>query len=237
MCRLAFVPQTCRPLHRPELLRAGVACADRPRHPRLTSAARHALCQPAARARVARPTLARAAGCGCSCVSACHGEHSTRSSTDLAHGRVASRHPGRPRASKGRPRHAHPRKPGQKVEYAAVYPGIDLVYYGCQRQLEYDFVVSPGTDPNAIRMNISGAERLELDAAGDLVLHAGGQELRQHKPFVYQEVNGRRQEVVSRFVLHEMASGVASGPRGYEPGGGRRCGGVGFSPAARVGIG
>ena len=90
-----------------------------------------------------------------------------------------------------------------RVEYDEVYPGIDLVYYGNQQQVEYDFVVSPGTNPNTIRLNISGAERLELDAHGDLVMYAGGQQLRQHKPFVYQDAHGTRQEVASRFVLDD----------------------------------
>ncbi len=88
-----------------------------------------------------------------------------------------------------------------RVKYDDVYPGIDLVYYGSQQQLEYDFVVSPGADPSVIRLNVSGAERLELDAASDLVVTAGGQELRQHKPFVYQMVGSARREVTSRFVL------------------------------------
>ncbi len=95
-----------------------------------------------------------------------------------------------------------------RVAYDDVYPGIDVVYYGNQRQLEYDFIVSPGADPSAIRLNVSGAERLELDPAGDLLIHAGepggvspGSTLRQHKPFVYQTVGSTRQEVASRFVL------------------------------------
>ncbi len=88
-----------------------------------------------------------------------------------------------------------------RVQYDEVYPGIDLVYYGNQRQLEYDFVVAPGADPSVIRLNVSGAERLEIDAAGDLLVTAGGQELLQHKPFVYQTVGDTRQEVASRFVL------------------------------------
>ncbi len=88
-----------------------------------------------------------------------------------------------------------------RVEYDEVYRGIDLVWYGNQDQLEYDFVVGPGADPSAIRLNISGAERVEIDGAGNLVMHAGDQELRQHAPFVYQEVNSARQEVASRFAL------------------------------------
>src|SRR5437879_1394760 len=56
-----------------------------------------------------------------------------------------------------------------KVQYREVYPGIDLVYYGNQQQLEYDFVVRPGANPNRIVLGFEGADRLEVDAQGDLV--------------------------------------------------------------------
>ncbi len=59
----------------------------------------------------------------------------------------------------------------QKVAYTNVYPGIDLVYYGNQGQLEYDLIVAPGADPNLIRLVFDGAEKVEVDpATGDLVL-------------------------------------------------------------------
>jgi beta-propeller repeat-containing protein len=87
-----------------------------------------------------------------------------------------------------------------KVQYRNVYPGIDLVYYGNQRQLEYDFVVAPGADPNKIVLGFKGAEKLEIDVAGDLVLHAAGGDIRQHKPVIYQDIDGVRQEVASGYV-------------------------------------
>jgi len=62
----------------------------------------------------------------------------------------------------------------ERVSWAGVYPGIDVVYYGNQQQLEYDFVVSPGADPRTIRMRFTGAERLELNAQGELEVYAGG---------------------------------------------------------------
>src|SRR5262249_46887538 len=62
-----------------------------------------------------------------------------------------------------------------RVEYQDVYPGVGLVYYGNQGQMEYDFVVAPNADPQAITLNFAGVDRLELDGQGDLVLHAGGQ--------------------------------------------------------------
>ena len=89
------------------------------------------------------------------------------------------------------------------VDYREVYPGVDLVYYGNQRQLEYDFRVAPGADPRRIKLNFRGAERLEVEAAtGDLILHVeGGGEVRQHKPVVYQETDGERRGVEARYRL------------------------------------
>src|SRR5204862_7354880 len=58
-----------------------------------------------------------------------------------------------------------------RVKYAGVYPGIDLVYYGNQRQLEYDIVVAPGADPRQIALAFEGVQELSLDHEGNLVLH------------------------------------------------------------------
>lgn len=88
-----------------------------------------------------------------------------------------------------------------RVRYAGVYPGIDLVYYGNQRQLEYDFVVAPGSSPDAIRLRFSGTRRLRLDRDGNLVLTTSGGSLAFYRPTVYQERNGERQAVAGRFML------------------------------------
>lgn len=88
-----------------------------------------------------------------------------------------------------------------KVKYEQVYPGIDLVYYGQGRMLEYDFVVAPGADPDKIKLGFVGAEEIKLADNGDLVLMSKGSELRQHKPVIYQEVNGQRSPVAGSFVI------------------------------------
>src|SRR6267378_6028710 len=90
-----------------------------------------------------------------------------------------------------------------KVHYQNVYPGIDLVYYGNQRQLEYDFVVATGADPQKIVLDFKGADKLEINSQGELVLHAAGGEIRQHKPIVYQEIDGVRTEIEGRYVLKD----------------------------------
>jgi hypothetical protein len=88
-----------------------------------------------------------------------------------------------------------------KVQYQAVYPRVNLVYYGNQRQLEYDFVISPGADPSTIKLAFEGGEKIEIDAQGDLILHTTLGDLRLHKPLVYQVVGGIRKEVSAAYVL------------------------------------
>jgi photosystem II stability/assembly factor-like uncharacterized protein len=90
-----------------------------------------------------------------------------------------------------------------KVRYEAVYPGVDLVYYGNQRELEYDFIVAAGADPGRIRLSFEGAQSIRIDAQGDLVLSTPAGKIRQHKPTVYQEVSGYKREVSARYVALE----------------------------------
>jgi hypothetical protein len=73
-----------------------------------------------------------------------------------------------------------------KVRFHDVYPGIDLVYYGNQRQMEYDFVVSPAGNPSSIRLQFEGQDKVKVDASGDLVVTVSGENLRFRKPEVYQ---------------------------------------------------
>ena len=88
-----------------------------------------------------------------------------------------------------------------RVRYSSVYPGVDLVYYGNQRQLEYDFVVAPNADPKPIRLRFAGARTLQLDAAGNLLVIANNGQVAFHKPEIYQEMAGIRQPVEGRFTL------------------------------------
>jgi hypothetical protein len=88
-----------------------------------------------------------------------------------------------------------------RVRYEAVYPGVDVVVYGNQQRLEYDFVVAPGADPRGIRVRVDGADAVELDGAGDLTIRRGDRTIVQHAPVVYQERDGRRESVDGRYVV------------------------------------
>ena len=89
-----------------------------------------------------------------------------------------------------------------KVKYDNVYPGIDVVYYGNQKKLEYDFVVSPNTDYSPITLSFEGAEKIKIDDEGDLVLTIKeGKELIQEKPKIYQEINEEKKMIDGSYVL------------------------------------
>src|SRR3954451_8218250 len=77
-----------------------------------------------------------------------------------------------------------------KVGYVEIYRGINLIYYGNQRQLENDFIVAPGADPSAIRLSFAGAKNVSTDDAGNLQLRTDNGTVTLQKPDIYQVVNG-----------------------------------------------
>ena len=105
-----------------------------------------------------------------------------------------------------------------RLRYQGVYPGIDVVYYGNQRQLEHDFVVAPGADPSQIRWRFEGTDRLELEPDGTLVVWAGPASLRFRPPHVYQWNRGEREVVPATYRMTAVPSeevGFAVAP--YDP--------------------
>ncbi len=86
-----------------------------------------------------------------------------------------------------------------RVSYSGVYRGVDLMFYGNQQQLEYDFTVAPGGDPREIRLRFEGADDLELNSEGALILHTAAGAVRHGRPVAYQESNGSRLEVPAEF--------------------------------------
>jgi Beta-propeller repeat len=87
------------------------------------------------------------------------------------------------------------------VKYSNVYPGVDLVYYGNGKQLEFDFVVAPGADAHAIQMVFEGADDIEIDSTGNLLMKVSGQPLKLRKPTVYQDIDGLRKEVAGTYIF------------------------------------
>lgn len=88
-----------------------------------------------------------------------------------------------------------------RVRYAQVYPGVDLVYYGHQGRLEYDFEVAPGAKPEQIGLKIEGAQGLHLSANGGLVAETASGKVQWNAPEVYQRSGNQKQAVAAKFVV------------------------------------
>jgi hypothetical protein len=88
-----------------------------------------------------------------------------------------------------------------RVAFRSVYPGIDLVYYGTQGELESDFVLSPGANPKRIAFRVSGIDRMQLTASGNLLMQLPAGSLELKKPTIYQNLDGGRHTIAGNFVI------------------------------------
>ncbi len=88
-----------------------------------------------------------------------------------------------------------------KVKYSRVYPGVDLVFYGKQDLLEYDFIVSPGANPDVIALAFDGITGMRVDEQGDLLLRTEAGEIRHSRPVVYQQINDARRVIPASYLI------------------------------------
>ena len=99
-----------------------------------------------------------------------------------------------------------------QVKYQGIYPGVDLLFYGNQRHLEYDFVVAPRADAKQIALDVRGASTLRVDGRGNLVIKIQHGQAELLKPLAYQEVNGERREIAANYAIvndHEVRFAVS----------------------------
>jgi hypothetical protein len=89
-----------------------------------------------------------------------------------------------------------------EVKYKDIYPGVDLVFYGNQQQLEHDFVVAPGADVDRIALRLEGSKKVSLDAKGNLVMTVEGREVQLQRPLIYQEGSDGHREISGGYVVN-----------------------------------
>ncbi len=89
----------------------------------------------------------------------------------------------------------------ERVKFENIYPQIDMLYRLDQSGLEYDFILAPKGDPNRVIVDFEGVRRLRIESSGDLLLQTDAGEVRQHRPYIYQEVAGIKQTVPGRYIL------------------------------------
>jgi len=89
------------------------------------------------------------------------------------------------------------------VRYKDVYEGVDIRFYGNNRALEYDVIVKPGVDPSIVRLTYEGVQGLKVNASGELEVRLQDGKLIHKRPYIYQEIDGRRVEVKGAFRLED----------------------------------
>jgi hypothetical protein len=89
----------------------------------------------------------------------------------------------------------------QSIYFEDIYPGIDLKYYGNRKQMEYDFIISPGADYSRIQIQYEGAKTLSINSAGELIIETEWGNIIERKPIVYQLSEGKRIEIEGAYEL------------------------------------
>jgi uncharacterized protein (TIGR03437 family) len=89
-----------------------------------------------------------------------------------------------------------------RVAYRGLYPGVTVIFYGNQRQVEYDLVLRPGVNPDLVRIDFQGCDSVRIDEQGDVLLQTPAGELRQRNPSILQEKAGERRQIRGRYVLY-----------------------------------
>ncbi|HUJ40467.1 MAG TPA: choice-of-anchor D domain-containing protein [Candidatus Acidoferrales bacterium] len=115
-----------------------------------------------------------------------------------------------------------------RVRYQGVYPGVDAVFYGDRRQMEFDFEVAPGTDPSAIRLRVDGAASVELTEDGGLEARTPAGVVSLREPKLFQEREGGKQEIAGRYIWRD------GGEIGFEVSGYDRSQALVIDPQASV---
>jgi hypothetical protein len=89
----------------------------------------------------------------------------------------------------------------RKVHYDDVWPGVDMLWYGTHTELEYDFVVKPGSEVARVRLAFEGAETMRLDDQGNLLITSNGEEVKHVAPVIYQEREAGRVSINGKYVI------------------------------------
>jgi len=104
----------------------------------------------------------------------------------------------------------------QRVRYVALWSGIDAVFHGSDRALEYDFIVAPGADHRRIRLRFEGAGTVAIDPEGHLVLGTRGGDVVQRRPVLYQDLEGVRVPVTGRWRIDRATRTVGFDVGAYD---------------------
>ena len=90
-----------------------------------------------------------------------------------------------------------------KIKYSNIYPGIDVVFYGHQQELEYDFIIAPGADPSRIALEFRNTDSINITFDGGLAIGFNGDTIKQKAPVIYQDIAGQRSFVKGQYIVRD----------------------------------
>ncbi|MBI3407851.1 MAG: Ig-like domain-containing protein [Planctomycetes bacterium] len=85
--------------------------------------------------------------------------------------------------------------------YQNVYDGIDESFAATQDTLTFNFFVHPFADASQLTLSYTGAEDLQLDSQGNLLIRTQSHFLMQTAPVAFQQIGGEFHSVQSGYVL------------------------------------
>lgn len=91
-------------------------------------------------------------------------------------------------------------KIAQAVSYQNIYPNVDVRYYSDAGKMKYDIIVHPGGNINAIAMQYSGADKIEVKNK-ELMINTSVGNVKELYPYSYQVLQGARQTVNCKYVV------------------------------------
>ena len=91
----------------------------------------------------------------------------------------------------------------KSIIYKELYKGIDMKFYGNNQQMEYDLIVKPDANPSQVRFSYEGIESLNITGDGDLEVGLKQGKLIQERPYIYQEINGKRVQINGKFKVFQ----------------------------------
>ncbi len=94
----------------------------------------------------------------------------------------------------------------KNVSYKDIYKGIDMKFYGNNHCLEYDVIVKPGSDPSQVKFSYEGIKGMRISDEGNMEIVLNRGKLIHKAPYIYQEIDGERQEIKGKFIIHELIS-------------------------------
>jgi hypothetical protein len=89
------------------------------------------------------------------------------------------------------------------ITYKNLWPDTDLRIYSRGEDLEQEYVLNPGANPDKVKLHLNGVDKVSLTDDGSLIIATPFGELKQEAPFAYQTVGGKRQAVPVKLVLKE----------------------------------